>query len=843
MSGMAVNGETGTAETCEEVMLRLELELNETYRSVTELTNELATAQEALADSERLLRSLFENLPDTITILDREYRIRDFNHSPTDQDWEEVLDMEASSFVPPERQEALRQMFAQAFETGDKQSHQIEGFRGKWYETHLVPFKGKEQDDQLISISTDITERRKLEAELQQNAKLWKETFDAITDIVSVISIDHEFLNINEAGLRALDLPKGKVIGRKCYELAHQTSEPVKACPCTTSLATGRHGFSELEQNGRTYLVSAWPIIDENGDVSSFVHVTKDITERKRAEEQIKESEERYRKFFEEDLSGDFITTPEGELLDCNTAFCEIYGFASREEALRTNATELYANPTDRQEKLKLLRAEGRLNNYEEEMMRRDGRQIHILSNIIAERDENGELTRLKDYVIDITDRKSAEAQQQLTARVLEMLNRYDEKTDQLKQILLLIKEFTGFDAVALRLKQDEDFPYYVTEGFPATFVEAENYLCTRDQEGQIARDTVGNPVLDCMCRNIIQGRTDPSLDFFTAGGSFWTNSTTELLATTTEAERQSRTRDRGNGEGYESVALIPLRSDNETIGLLQLNDQRRGRLTVEMVEFFEKIGESVGIALTRQLREEQLREALSELKRSNKELLQFAYVASHDLQEPLRMVSSYLQLLARRYKDQLDSDADEFIAFAVDGAKRMQRLIIDLLSFSRVRTHGKPLKPFDAGALLQAAIDNLRIAITEAEASITHDPLPIVHVDDTQLIQLFQNLLENALKFRDEAPPEIHIGAVRRDEDWHFAVRDNGIGINPQYHEKIFAIFQRLQSREDTSGTGIGLSLAKLIVDRHGGRIWVESEVGQGTTFHFTLPVRGSKL
>lgn len=230
------------------------------------------------------------------------------------------------------------------------------------------------------------------------------------------------------------------------------------------------------------------------------------------------------------------------------------------------------------------------------------------------------------------------------------------------------------------------------------------------------------------------------------------------------------------------------------------------------------------------------LKQKTSDLERSNAELERFAYIASHDLQEPLRMVSSYTQLLEDRYKDRLDADAHDFINYAVDGAKRMQRLINDLLMYSRVGTRGKPFQPTDCKNVLNNALDNLDIAIRESRAKVTYGSLPVVMADEGQLVQLFQNLVANAIKFSGKKVPRIHISAKLKGDECILSVKDNGIGIDHQYFERIFVIFQRLNGNQYT-GTGLGLAISKKIVERHGGKIWIDSQSGRGSTFYFMLP------
>ena len=252
--------------------------------------------------------------------------------------------------------------------------------------------------------------------------------------------------------------------------------------------------------------------------------------------------------------------------------------------------------------------------------------------------------------------------------------------------------------------------------------------------------------------------------------------------------------------------------------------------------------GEVIGISsisydITDRTRAQQeLLTRTEELTRSNAELEQFAYVASHDLQEPLRMVASYVQLIEQRYKGKLDADADDFIHFAVDGAVRMKQLINDLLLFSRAGRNGTSAR-VNLTEVVEQVLEVLQLAIEDAHAVVTYDPMPSVMGRESRLSEVIQNLIGNALKFRSELTPEIHIGCERRGEEWMFSVRDNGIGMASEFHGRIFVMFQRLHGRDEFSGTGIGLAVCKRVIEHHGGRIWVESNPGQGSTFFFTLP------
>jgi signal transduction histidine kinase len=316
------------------------------------------------------------------------------------------------------------------------------------------------------------------------------------------------------------------------------------------------------------------------------------------------------------------------------------------------------------------------------------------------------------------------------------------------------------------------------------------------------------------------------------------------------------RPRQSAVGDTWEGMAdadttlVIPLITPARPLGLLVVEMQYRSLFPDEDVALLKLFGQQAAVVLQNQrmidelsARSEDLEQMVkartADLERSNRELKSFAYVASHDLQEPLRTISSYLQLIDNRYNDKLDSEGHEFIAFAVDGAIRMKALIQDVLAYSRVETQPKQFTTFNLQGVVDEVCQLLERAINEAQAIITYDDLPVITADRRLISQVFQNLLSNAIKYRGDRKPEIYVSHTQENGYWHFSVKDNGIGIEPQYMEQIFVVFRRLHDRETYSGTGVGLAICKKAVDLHGGRIWAESEPGTGSTFHFTLPIQ----
>ena len=435
------------------------------------------------------------------------------------------------------------------------------------------------------------------------------------------------------------------------------------------------------------------------------------------------------------------------------------------------------------------------------------------------------------------------ERHQRLSAQILELLNRSPEAGSPIHDILLALKQLSGFEAVGIRLREGEDFPYYEASGFSADFVAAERCLCSQDDRGDLIRDSEGNAILECMCGNVIRGRTDPSQPFFTEGGSFWTNSTTRLLATTTDKDRGAHTRNRCNAQGYESVALIPLRSGKENIGLLQLNDSRPNMFRLEMIRNYEQIGASIGIALQRKKAageldraHRQLKVRASELEMANSELSQYGYVVSHDLRAPLRAIQNYAEFLHEDLAQSLTGEQKGYLDGMLTACGEANILVEDLLSFSQIDRPEGHDESIEVGEVIKDILKSLGLS-SEIEIVLEKN-WPVIKTSRVLLQQIFQNLIVNAAKFNVSRPKRVELGFRPAEGNaCEFFVRDNGIGIDRRYHEKIFRVFERLHTSREYEGTGIGLAIVEKSAAKLQGSIRVESDPGKGSTFFVTIP------
>jgi PAS domain S-box-containing protein len=563
-----------------------------------------------------------------------------------------------------------------------------------------------------------------------------------------------------------------------------------------------------IAKDGTEYPIadSGSPIRDEKNDITGVVLVFRDQARERMAQKALQESERKFRETMKYLDEGFYSVTPDGLLLDHNQAFNQILGIDISLDMKGARLPDFWQNPDERKAYLDELITRGFIRNYLINAKTTGGEKIVVMANSHLLKDAKGNLVRIEGTFTDFTERRRAEEQLGNFSKELEQ--KINERTKELQRSKKLLDE-TGrlarvggweIDIKANTLYWSE-MTYKIHEVDPGFVPNVETGI------NFYAPEAI--PVISqCVDKAIRLGEPfDVELELITA--------------------KKNRIWVRAIGEAYRENGEI-----TKIGGVFQdINTQKL--INDELRKYRDHLEEMVNE------RTKELDQANSDLKRSNQELEQFAYVASHDLQEPLRMVSSYTQLLEKRYKDQLDQDAKDFINFAVDGANRMQRLINDLLDYSRITSRGKPFLKIDLSVVLGQALANLQNKIQETGSLIVNDDLPFAYGDEGQLIRVFQNLLDNAIKFGDESPPRINITSQTINEKVQISISDNGIGIDKIYTERVFTIFQRLHNKVDYPGTGIGLAICKRTIERHGGTIWFESEPGKGTTFFFTLNIK----
>ncbi|MEH2069759.1 MAG: GAF domain-containing protein [Nostoc sp.] len=663
--------------------------------------------------------------------------------------------------------------------------------------------------------------------------------FESITDAFLTLDRKWRFTYINGQAEQVLQKTQNQLLGKNIWQVFPGIIGT--AFEKQYRKAVLEHVSVEFEEFypplKRWFKVHAYP-----GKDGLSVYF-QDITERRRTAEALQESEERWQLALQGNNDGIWDWNIKTNEVFFSTQWKEMLGYEDHEVSNCWDEWTKLIHPDERDLVLQTFEDHFAQKTpfyvCEYRVQCRDGSYKWILDRGQALWDALGNVVRMVGSYTDITDRKRTE----------EELKRQSWRSQLFSEITLKIRE---------SLQIDEILQTTVTE--VQELLQADRVLIfqlSADGSGTVVQEAVlpGWPVI--LGKNII----DPCfkaeyLERYRQGRI----SAIEDIET---AYIQPCHREFLEQFAVRANLVVPIIVRESIWGLLLAHQCAAPRKWNNFeIELLQQLANQIGIALSQaQLLEQQTHQS-EELARSNAELEQFAYVASHDLQEPLRMITSYLQLLERRYKNQLDINADEFINYAVDGARRMQTLINDLLNYSRVSTRGQPFIRVDCNAVLKQAIANLQLAIAESKAVVTYDTLPEVMVDATQLTQVFQNLISNAIKFCQNQHPRVHIGVVRGDgeqqsnqesfssaslplpsaaNEYIFWVRDNGIGLEPQYAERIFIIFQRLHGRDKYAGTGIGLAICKKIIERHGGRIWVESKSSQGSTFYFTIPDRSS--
>jgi len=621
--------------------------------------------------------------------------------------------------------------------------------------------------------------------------------------------------------------------------------------------------FPDHPEWGETYW--DWtlaPVLGPTGEVEYLFLALKDVTRARRAEEELRSAYSYSRSLLEASLDPLVTINTEGKITDVNKA-TELATGVARERLIGRSFSDYFTDPQKANDGYQRVFEKGLVRDYPLTIRHVSGSTTDVLYNATLYRNDAGRIQGVFAAARDITELKAAARRRDFTTALLKLFAQKTSLKEYLDSVLQVIRDWAQCQALGIRIvDSDKKIPYGSCHGFSQDFLKLESNLSLASN--------------NCLCiRAIARKFEDQDSGILTSGGSFLCNNGPDFVSRLS-VEDQAVYRGHCIKFGFTSLSVIPITYRDQTLGAIHMVDSRESFFSTETIEFLESIAPLIGEAIhrfraeeelaryrgrleelvqqrtaeleaanahlqkeiaERGIADENLRRTAEELSRSNRDLEQFAYVASHDLQEPLRAVSGYIQLLQQRYADKLDEKALQYIEGAVDGAARMQRLITDLLAFSRVGTRERTVQWTDLSKILESTLENLKVGIREANATITCDPLPKLNVDSTQIAQLFQNLIGNAIKFRSKETPKIHIGARKHPDTWLFSVEDNGIGIDPQYTERIFMIFQRLHTRRKYPGTGIGLAICKKIVERHGGKIWVESTPEKGSTFYFTLP------
>ena len=643
----------------------------------------------------------------------------------------------------------------------------------RWTQWNGTPFPSERV---IYAHGRDVTERKRTEEALLNATDEIRDLYNAAPCGYHSLDRDGVFLRINDTELEWLGYKRSEVIGKKkITEVLTPAAGKAFARSLREFQKNGWMRAVEVEmqrKNGSTFpaLLSASAVSDVDGQFMMTRSTVFDITDRKRAEEGLRESESRARAIVNTAQDAFVAIDQSGRITDWNPQAEATFGWSRKEALGRKLADTIVPARFRRGHRLGLERfvrtGRGPLLNKRIEVaaIDKEGREFPVEVTISPV--QTGAEYTFNSFIHDITERKQAEAMRARLAAIVESSDDAIIGTN-------LSGEITSWNKAATRL-----FRYSM-------------------------REAIGKPVSMLTPDDVHQ---EPS-------------AVSPGEKSSRRVEHFETVRQRKNGSRVDvSMTVSPiLDADGAVIGV-----------------------STIARDVTARRRAEELARRADDLARSNADLEQFAYVASHDLQEPLRMVTGYCDLLQRRYKGKLDSDADDFITFAAEGAQRMQELVRGLLEYSRVGPHARIDAPIDSGEAFERALANLRMAIDESGAVVKRGRLPTVLADATQLEHVFQNLVGNAIKFHGPLTPQIDIKVVRQNGMWQFSVKDNGIGIDMRYADKVFAIFQRLHGRGEYAGTGLGLAICKKIIERHDGTIWFESQPGHGTTFYFTLPARG---
>jgi PAS domain S-box-containing protein len=960
-------------------------EISGTYQDITERK----LMEQALRQSEQNFRDLADNLPDVVARFDRQFRHIYVNRQIEAFANSQVADYQGKTnreLGMPEDLSALwEEAIRQVFDTGQVRlmEFDVPGPRGiVAFESRLVPEFGPDGTvTMVLGINRDVTERKRAAQALEDREGQLRLILQTALDGFALLDLQGHFLTVNDAycalaGYSRDELLYMEIADVEVLEAAEDTTRRINHM---VNQGDDRFETRHHCKDGRIVDVEiSVNYLDIAG--GRLVCFCRDITERKRTEAALRKSEARFAGAFRNSPDSININRlSDGLYLEINKGFTDLTGYPAADVLGKTSLEiEIWGDPADRARLVAGLREHGEVSNLEAPFRTKDGSiKVGLMS---ASTIQVGDELCIVSVTRDITERKRMEDEQEITVQLLRILETESDQRGMLRRVLDLLHRWSGCDAVAVRLHAGDDYPYFETSGFPSAFVQSENALCSHDLQGQVLRDVTGNPVLECMCGNVLCGRFDPAQPFFTPHGSFWTNSTTRLLATTTEADRQARTRNRCNGEGFESVALIPLRAGGITYGLLQLNDYRAARFTLPRIQMIERLADSLAIGLAQYQAQSQREAALEALQAGNarlrmalvasnqgifeldmatgvvttsedflrllgyepgglpmagwlesmhpddrphvEQMYREAFAAGYEERgaqyrfkhrsgewrwiftrgrvvardtagRPLRFLGTHMDITERKRAEEAltvaqkteslgvlaggvahdfnnllvamlgqaslaqallppESPARAPIEKAVDAAQRAADLTRQLLAYSG-RGHFA-MEPLRLNTLVEENQRLLEVAIPRHVRLHVEpaDRLPLVQADAGQMQQVLMNLIINAAEAIGTRPGTVTIRTgvadlTPRDRDFWQAtgdplpagryvtlqVGDDGCGMDPATVARIFDPFFTTKF----TGRGLGLAAVLGIVKGHRGGLRVESTPGLGTTFHLVLP------